>query len=55
MQLAWSPGTNGKTIEAEVMVLPDLADSIAFAKWLPSSKRKVHINLHEPTNGQAGL
>src|SRR5215217_2739031 len=30
MQLAWSPGTGGKTVTADVIILPDLADSVAF-------------------------
>ncbi len=48
-QLAWSPGTNGKTINAEVIVLPEM-DSIAFAKWLPAVKGKVVlINMAQPT------
>src|SRR6478609_11941533 len=35
MQLAWSPGTNGKTITAEIIVLADVKDSLAFQAWLP--------------------
>ena len=50
MQLAWSPGTNGKTITAEVIVLPDVTDSIAFLKWLPNAKGKfVMISMNQPT------
>ncbi len=50
MQLAWSPGTNGKPITAETIILPDLADSIAFAKWLPAVKGKfVMISMLQPT------
>lgn len=49
-QLAWSPGTNGKTITAEVIVLPSVADSVAFAQWLPNVKGKVVlINMPQPT------
>jgi hypothetical protein len=49
-QLAWSPGTNGKTITGEVVVVPDLADSIAFQKWLPAVKGKfVMISMNQPT------
>ena len=49
-QLAWSPGTNGKTITADVVILPDLADSIAYAKWMPSVKGKfVMISMEQPT------
>src|SRR5215211_3849094 len=36
MMLAWSPGTQGKTVTAETILLPDVADSIAFQKWLPA-------------------
>ncbi|MCU0357976.1 MAG: M20/M25/M40 family metallo-hydrolase [Cyclobacteriaceae bacterium] len=39
-QLAWSPNTGGKTVTAEVIMLPDSQDSIAFQKWLPSVKGK---------------
>jgi carboxypeptidase Q len=39
-QLAWSPSTSKKGIEAEIIIIPDLADSIAFAQWLPSVKGK---------------
>lgn len=49
-QLAWSPNTGGKTISAEVVVIPDLADSIAFQKWLPTVKGKfVMISMSQPT------
>ena len=49
-QLAWSPSTNGKTVTAEVIILPDLADSIAFAKWLPNAKGKfVMVSMPQPT------
>lgn len=49
-QLAWSPGTNGKTVTAEVITLPDVADSVAFQKWLPAVKGKfVLISMPQPT------
>jgi len=49
-QLAWSPSTNGKAITAEVIILPDLADSVAFQKWLPNVKGKfVMISMNQPT------
>ena len=38
MMLAWSPGTKGKPVQAKVVALPDLADSAAYAAWLPSAK-----------------
>lgn len=50
MQLAWSPGTNGKTLTAEVIILPNLNDSIDFKKWLPNAKGKfVMISMQQPT------
>jgi len=39
-QLAWSPGMGDKTTTAEVIILPNLADSNAFKAWLPSVKGK---------------
>ncbi|MGZ8525609.1 MAG: M28 family peptidase, partial [Chitinophagaceae bacterium] len=50
MQLAWSPGTKGKTITAEMIILIDAADSIAFQQWLPTVKGKfVMISMNQPT------
>ena len=50
MQLAWSPPTKGKTITSEVIVLPDIKDSIAFQKWLPNAKGKfVLVSMYQPT------
>jgi carboxypeptidase Q len=50
MQLAWSPGMGKKTVTAEVIIIPDLVDSIAFQKWLPSAKGKfVMISMNQPT------
>lgn len=49
-QLAWSPSTNGKTVTAETIILPDVADSVAFQKWLPAVKGKfVLISMAQPT------
>jgi hypothetical protein len=49
-QLAWSPNTKGKTVTGDVVVIPDLADSIAFKNWLPSVKGKfVMISMNQPT------
>ena len=49
-QLAWSPATGGKTVTAEVIILADVADSIAFQKWLPIVKGKfVMISMNQPT------
>lgn len=50
MQLAWSPGTNGKTVTGETIILADVADSIAFQQWLPNVKGKfVLISMCQPT------
>ena len=39
--LAWSPGTQGRAIRAEAIVLPKFADSTAFVKWLPEARGKI--------------
>ena len=39
-QLAWSPASPKGGAQGEVIVLPELADSVAFAKWLPTVKGK---------------
>src|SRR5690606_22031281 len=38
MMLAWSPGTKGKAVQGRVVILPDLADSAAYAAWLRTVK-----------------
>ncbi|MBK7433040.1 MAG: M20/M25/M40 family metallo-hydrolase [Chitinophagaceae bacterium] len=49
-QLAWCPSTGGKAITAELIILPDLADSMAYQQWLPSVKGKfVMISMKQPT------
>ncbi len=49
-QLAWSPSTKGKTVSADLIILPDLKDSIAFQQWLPNAKGKfVMISMLQPT------
>ncbi|WP_460678712.1 M20/M25/M40 family metallo-hydrolase [Mucilaginibacter koreensis] len=49
-QLAWSPGMGNKTVTAEVVVLPDLADSVAYQQWMSSVKGKfVMISMAQPT------
>ncbi|GAO44235.1 M20/M25/M40 family metallo-hydrolase [Flavihumibacter petaseus] len=50
MQLAWSGSTNGKTVTAEVIILPEVSDSNAFRSWLPAVKGKfVMISMLQPT------
>lgn len=49
MQLAWSPGTE-KPVVAEVIILPEAEDSVAFAEMLPQVKGKlVMISMPQPT------
>ena len=48
--LAWSPGTGGEVLRAEVVTIPDLEDEAAFDAWLPSVRRKfVAIAFAQPT------
>jgi hypothetical protein len=48
--LAWSAGTGGVPVEGPVAILPDVADSAAFAAWLPNARGKhVLISFPEPT------
>jgi carboxypeptidase Q len=49
-QLAWTPSTNGKTITGDLIILPDVKDSLAFQAWLPNVKGKfVMISMNQPT------
>ena len=49
-QLSWSPSTKGKAVKAEIVIIPDVQDSLAFQNWLPSVKGKfVMISMHQPT------
>lgn len=49
-QLAWSPGMGKETVTAELVILPDVADSLAFQQWLPNVKGKfVMISMLQPT------
>lgn len=49
-QLAWSPTTGGKPVEGEVVVLPNVKDSVEFQAWLPSIKGKfVMVSMLQPT------
>ena len=48
--LAWSPGTDGRTVEAEVVTPPAAAGPAAFQAWLPTVRGKaVAISFPEPT------
>ncbi|MCX2678965.1 M20/M25/M40 family metallo-hydrolase [Galbibacter sp. EGI 63066] len=49
-QLAWNPSTSSKGVTAELVILPQVSDSIAFQKWLPSVKGKlVMVSMKQPT------
>jgi hypothetical protein len=49
-QLAWSPSTSSKGITAGVITLPEVSDSLAFARWLPQVKGKwVCVSMPEIT------
>jgi carboxypeptidase Q len=49
-QLAWCPSMGNKTVTAGLMILPDLADSAAYAAWMPSVKGKfVMVSMLQPT------
>ena len=41
LMLAWSPGTRGRPVTAEAIVLPKFADSTEFVKWLPQARGKI--------------
>ena len=48
--LAWSPGTRGRDVSGPAVLLPDLADSAAFAAWLPTARGKfVLVSMPQPT------
>jgi carboxypeptidase Q len=38
--LAWSPGTGGRTIEGDVVAIPDLADAAAATQWIRGLRGK---------------
>ncbi|RYY54822.1 MAG: M20/M25/M40 family metallo-hydrolase [Chitinophagaceae bacterium] len=49
-QLAWNPSMGNKPVTAGIVILPDLADSLAYAAWLPSVKGKfVLVSMLQPT------
>ena len=48
-QLAFSPSTK-KAVKGETIIIPDVADSIAFQQWLPNVKGKfVLVSMPQPT------
>ncbi|MFN7274635.1 MAG: peptidase M28, partial [Bacteroidota bacterium] len=49
-QLAWSPSTKKRGVKGEAIILPDLADSSAYAEWMKTVKGKmVMISMPQPT------
>lgn len=49
-QLAWSPSTPPDGITAGLITLPEVADSLAFSRWLPEVKGKwVCVSMLQPT------
>lgn len=49
-QLAWNPSTPKEGITAEVISIPEVADSTAFSEWLPNVKGKfVLVSMQQPT------
>ncbi|QNJ96984.1 M20/M25/M40 family metallo-hydrolase [Constantimarinum furrinae] len=49
-QLAWNPGTPKGGVAAELIVLPQVKDSMDFQKWLPNVKGKlVMISMNQMT------
>jgi carboxypeptidase Q len=50
MMLAFSPGTNGRPVEAEVVAVPEFASQAEFDAWLPSVRGKfVASSFPQPT------
>jgi hypothetical protein len=50
MMLAWSPGTGGQAVEAEVVATPTFASEAEFEAWLPSVRgRIVATSFPQPT------
>lgn len=48
--LAWSPSTPKGGLQTTTIILADVADSVAFQKWLPNVKGKlVLISMPQPT------
>jgi hypothetical protein len=38
--LSWSPGTNGRPVEGDVVAIPDLADDAAATQWISTLRGK---------------
>lgn len=49
-QLAWNPSTSKKGVTAEVIVMPEVTDSLGFQNWLSTIKGKiVLVSMKQPT------
>ena len=49
-QLAWSPSTPEGGITADMVILPQVSDSLAFDRWLPEVRGKwVCVSMPQPT------
>ncbi len=50
MILAWSPGTKKGGVEAETVIIPEVANKAEFENWLKSIKGKyVLVSMNQPT------
>ncbi len=48
--LAWSPGTGGKPIEGDLIVIPEFGSAAEAASWLPNVKGKIVLaSVPEPS------
>ena len=52
MQLAWSPSTKKGGVEAEVINLAFISDSLSFQKWLSEVKGKIILISQPPITGR---
>jgi hypothetical protein len=52
--LGWSPGTNGKSVEGEVILLPTDTSSIGQAAWLKQAKGKFVLTPSPGITGPGG-
>ncbi len=43
--LAWSPGTNGRAVDGDVVLMPEVRDSAAFAAWLAAGNARGRVVL----------
>ncbi len=53
MQLAYSPDTPKKGVTADLITIPNFADSLAFEKWLPQVSGKFVLLSHLEPSGRS--